>query len=75
MLFVVPPRRITASNYDLLLKRGFERPFLSVGDIGFCATCYVEVLQGAKELPAPVEVELQMLDTLPDALPHSRLAD
>jgi ferredoxin len=46
-----------------------------VGDIGFCATCYVEVLQGAKELPAPVEVELQMLDTLPDALPHSRLAD
>jgi len=44
------------------------------GGMALCATCHLEVLSGAAQLPAPGDAELDMLDTLPHATPQSRLA-
>ncbi|MBL0745069.1 2Fe-2S iron-sulfur cluster-binding protein [Chryseolinea lacunae] len=44
------------------------------GGMALCATCHVEVLKGADQLLAPADAELDMLDTLPNATPQSRLA-
>ena len=44
------------------------------GGMGLCATCHIEVLQGAENLPDCNDNELDTLDTLPDADSRSRLA-
>jgi ferredoxin len=44
------------------------------GGMALCATCYVEVVEGLEKLPGPTDAELDMLDTLPFAMPISRLA-
>ena len=44
------------------------------GGMALCATCYVEVLEGAGQLEGPTEAELDMLDTLPATNSRSRLA-
>ena len=44
------------------------------GGMGLCATCHIEVLQGAENLPECNDNELDTLDTLPDADSNSRLA-
>lgn len=43
------------------------------GGMALCATCHVEVLEGGGGLPPVNDAELEMLDTLPDAGPASRL--
>lgn len=44
------------------------------GGMGLCATCQIEVLQGAESLPPCNDNELDTLDVLPDADANSRLA-
>jgi len=56
---------LKASDYDILA---------TCGGMALCATCHVEIKQGAENLPLPNDQELDMLDTLPDADDRSRLA-
>ncbi|MBV2227209.1 MULTISPECIES: 2Fe-2S iron-sulfur cluster-binding protein [Sphingobacterium] len=56
---------LKASEYDILA---------TCGGMALCATCHVEVLEGAENLPEAEDQELDMLDTLPDSDDKSRLA-
>jgi ferredoxin len=44
------------------------------GGMALCATCHVEVKEGLDRLPAKMDAELDMLDTLPSGNDNSRLA-
>ena len=44
------------------------------GGMALCATCHIEVLDGFENLAPRTDAELDMLDTLPVVLDHSRLA-
>lgn len=44
------------------------------GGMALCATCHIEVLEGADKLPESNDSELDTLDTLPDADSNSRLS-
>lgn len=56
---------LKASEYDILA---------TCGGMALCATCHVEVVQTSEPLDDPADVELEMIDTLPDASADSRLA-
>jgi ferredoxin len=56
---------LKASEYNILA---------TCGGMALCATCHVQVLQGFDNLPAIGDAEYDMLDTLPDPTPESRLA-
>ncbi|WP_270088066.1 2Fe-2S iron-sulfur cluster-binding protein [Sphingobacterium sp. SYP-B4668] len=56
---------LKASEYDILA---------TCGGMALCATCHVQILEGADQLPEAQDQELDMLDTLPDADDESRLA-
>ena len=56
---------LKASEYDILA---------TCGGLGICATCHVEVLEAPASLPPINDTELDMLDTLPEAGPNSRLS-
>ncbi len=56
---------LKASEYDILA---------TCGGMALCATCHIEVLEGAENLYPLSDAELDMLDTLPDASASSRLA-
>ena len=56
---------LKASDYNILA---------TCGGMALCATCHVQVLAGLDALPEAQDAELDMLDTLPDAEPDSRLA-
>jgi len=56
---------LKASEYTILA---------TCGGMALCATCHVEVQTGQEKLREPSDEELDMLDTLPDADEHSRLA-
>lgn len=56
---------LKASDYNILA---------TCGGMALCATCHVQVLSGFDALPLAQDVELDMLDTLPDADSDSRLA-
>ena len=67
------PEGISLSLMEVL--KAMDYPITAAcGGLALCATCHVEVLKGADELPVPLDAELEMLDTLPDALTNSRLA-
>ncbi|MEX2232336.1 MAG: 2Fe-2S iron-sulfur cluster-binding protein [Cyclobacteriaceae bacterium] len=67
------PEDINLSLMEVL--RASEYPIAATcGGIALCATCYVEVISGKEKLDAPADTELDMLDTLPNANSHSRLA-
>ncbi|MEQ9099520.1 MAG: 2Fe-2S iron-sulfur cluster-binding protein [Imperialibacter sp.] len=52
-----------------------EYPVLGTcGGMALCASCHVSVEEGFGQLDEQRDVELDMLDTLPNALPNSRLA-
>ena len=44
------------------------------GGMALCATCHVQVLAGGDALPPLGDAEADMLDTLPQAGPDSRLS-
>ena len=56
---------LKASEYDIMA---------TCGGMALCATCHIEVMEGMENLGTLSDVELDMLDTLPDAAPNSRLA-
>jgi ferredoxin-2, mitochondrial len=56
---------LKASEYDVLA---------TCGGMALCATCHVEVMSGLEKLDNAKDVELDMIDTLPNAKPESRLA-
>lgn len=56
---------LKASEYEVLA---------TCGGMALCATCHVQIKEGAEYLPEPQDQELDMLDTLPDADDESRLA-
>ncbi|HXH99982.1 MAG TPA: 2Fe-2S iron-sulfur cluster-binding protein [Sphingobacteriaceae bacterium] len=56
---------LKASDYNVLA---------TCGGMALCATCHVQVLEGIEKLAAATDIELDMLDTLPDAGFDSRLA-
>ncbi|MEQ8417541.1 MAG: 2Fe-2S iron-sulfur cluster-binding protein [Imperialibacter sp.] len=52
-----------------------EYPVLGTcGGMALCASCHVSVEEGLDQLDEQRDAELDMLDTLPNALPNSRLA-
>ncbi|GHE23152.1 2Fe-2S iron-sulfur cluster-binding protein [Sphingobacterium griseoflavum] len=57
-----------------MLKASEYHILATCGGMALCATCHVEILHGADDLPAASDQELDMLDTLPDADGASRLA-
>lgn len=56
------------------LKANEYKILATCGGMALCATCHVEVLEGGHNLGSANDAELDMLDTLPDAGPDSRLA-
>ena len=56
---------LKASEYDVLA---------TCGGMALCATCHVQVLEGPEHFFIATDNELDMLDTLPNAGPDSRLA-
>lgn len=56
---------LKASEYNILA---------TCGGMALCATCHVQVCKGLEKLGESSSEELDMLDTLPDALADSRLA-
>ena len=67
------PEGINLTLMEVL--KGSDYPILATcGGMALCATCHVEVARGLSQIVAPSENELDMLDTLPDSTPESRLA-
>ncbi|MFC3197360.1 2Fe-2S iron-sulfur cluster-binding protein [Parapedobacter deserti] len=56
---------LKAAEYDILA---------TCGGMALCATCRIEVIEGIDRLEPQTDAELDMLDMLPDAGSHSRLA-
>ena len=57
-----------------ILKAHEYNVLATCGGMAMCGTCHVQVLEGMDNLAAHSDAELDMLDTLPDAEPNSRLA-
>ncbi len=67
------PEEISLSLMEVL--KASDYPVLATcGGMALCATCHVEVKEGIEKLGAANEVELDMIDTLPNARSNSRLA-
>jgi ferredoxin len=67
------PDDINLSLMEVL--KASEYPILATcGGMALCATCHIEILQGSESLGTPTDIELDMIDTLPNATSNSRLA-
>lgn len=67
------PENISLSLMEVL--KASEYPVKATcGGMALCATCHVEVLNGDENIVSPNDAELDMIDTLPNASNHSRLA-
>lgn len=67
------PEEISLSLMEVL--KASDYPVLATcGGMALCATCHVEVKEGSEKLGSANEVELDMIDTLPNARSNSRLA-
>jgi 2Fe-2S ferredoxin len=66
----------TDMNLNLMevLKASEYEIEAACGGMALCATCHIEVLKGFENLGERTDAELDMLDTLPMVLDHSRLA-
>ncbi len=67
------PEDISLSLMEVLKASGYPVA-ATCGGMALCATCRVEVKEGAELLPQPGDAELDMLDTLPDSSNQTRLA-
>jgi len=61
-------------NLMELLKASEYEILATCGGMALCATCRIDVESGLEQLAPAEDQELDMLDTLPDAQPESRLA-
>lgn len=61
-------------NLMEVLKASEHDIIATCGGMALCATCMVQVLEGAKQLPSPHDQELDMLDTMPSSDDKSRLS-
>ena len=67
------PEEISLSLMEVL--KASDYPVLATcGGMALCATCHVEVKAGREKLGPANDVELDMIDTLPNARSNSRLA-
>jgi 2Fe-2S ferredoxin len=67
------PDDINLSLMEVL--KASDYPILATcGGMALCATCHVEILSGGENLPSASDMELDMIDTLPNATSNSRLA-
>lgn len=67
------PEDINLSVMEVL--KASEYPVLATcGGMALCATCHIEVKKGIENLNSPTDTELDMIDTLPNAVTNSRLA-
>lgn len=68
------PADINLSLMEVLKASGYNI-LATCGGMALCATCHVQVLEGLEKLgPSTNDMELDMLDTLPDAGFDSRLS-
>ena len=67
------PEGISLSLMDVLKASEYSIP-ATCGGMALCATCHVEVKSGLEGLPPAKDIELDMIDTLPNATSLSRLA-
>ena len=67
------PTDMGLSLMEFLKGNDYDIP-ATCGGMALCATCHVEVLEGADNLPAISDDEYAMLDTLPNITPTSRLS-
>src|SRR5687767_8047155 len=67
------PDDINLSLMEVL--KASEYPIAATcGGMALCATCHIEILEGGESLGTPNDLELDMIDTLPNASSRSRLA-
>ena len=67
------PDDINLSLMEVL--KASEYPILATcGGMALCATCHVEIIDDHNNLPSPNDIEMDMIDTLPNATNKSRLA-
>jgi ferredoxin, 2Fe-2S len=66
----------TDMNLNLMevLKASDYEIEAACGGMALCATCHIEILEGAEKLNSRTDAELDMLDTLPVVFNNSRLA-
>jgi ferredoxin len=67
------PEGINLSLMEVL-KASDHHILATCGGMALCATCHVQVLEGPEKYFRPGDLELDLLDTLPDADFDSRLA-
>jgi ferredoxin len=67
------PEDISLSLMEVL-KASDHHILATCGGMALCATCHVQVLEGPEKYFHATDVELDLLDTLPDAGHDSRLA-
>ena len=67
------PEGISLSLMEVLKASEYSIP-ATCGGMALCATCHVEVKSGLEKLPTAKDIELDMIDTLPNATMLSRLA-
>lgn len=67
------PEGISLSLMEVLKASGYNI-LAACGGMGLCATCHVQVIEGLESISNPENIELAILDTLPDAAFGSRLA-
>ena len=67
------PEDINLSLMEVL-KAADHHILATCGGMALCATCHVQVLEGPEKFFTASAVELDLLDTLPDAGYDSRLA-
>jgi len=67
------PEGINLSLMEVL-KASDHHILATCGGMALCATCHVQVVEGPEQYFHPSDTELDLLDSLPDARPDSRLA-
>jgi len=67
------PEDINLSLMEVLRASEYNIP-ATCGGMALCATCHIEILDGDDNLGQPTDAELDMIDSLPNAVEKSRLA-
>jgi ferredoxin len=67
------PTDMGLSLMEFLKGNDYDIP-ATCGGMALCATCHIEVTEGAEKLPEISDEEYAMLDTLPNITPTSRLS-